>query len=244
VTFRAEGAVPDLRDVLTGLDHAVEGYSIKEDGIEAMPTNVVQEGDPTATYYYRPSKPPENGYPEPDEHGIYRLPVERSWTVTYTPSGGALGKSFRLPRLREGVAATLESRYYSDYDLVPATGSTIPIQRRSLWRYAILSGGGLVVILAAFMVYRRRRTDAGGDVSGVALPEHVTPLTALVALRRIAAQNGDHLSAQRRSELEREIASIEMKYFGPGENPEPNSDLSDALRRWAGSAAEETEAGV
>jgi hypothetical protein len=29
---------------------------------------------------------------------MYRLNVERSWTVTYTPGKGALGNAFHVPR--------------------------------------------------------------------------------------------------------------------------------------------------
>ncbi len=74
VICRGKGAVPDLHEVLAGIENALPGYTVGEKGIEAKPTLVLQEGDAAQMrFYWGPPKPPEGGYPEPDENGMYRL---------------------------------------------------------------------------------------------------------------------------------------------------------------------------
>ncbi len=244
VMFRGKGVVPDLRDVLAGIDDAIPGYTITETGVEARPALVVQEGDSIQSrfFYYgqQPTKPPEGGYPEPDEHGMYRLPVERSWVVTYTPTDGEQGKQFVLPRLRDGVQATVESKVYSDMDLVPVVGSTVAVERQTLLRPITVGLVMIVLLVGAVVVYRRMRVPVVAVAAGEALPSHITPLTAVMALRRMAPR----VDASRRGELEREIAMIELKYFGPGENAEANGELGEALRRWVGVGSGEGAAGL
>src|SRR5262249_32729118 len=126
VVCRGKGAVPDLRQAITGIEDAIDGYTVGDKGIEAKPTVVMQEGEVTPRYYWGPPKPPEGGYPEPDESGMYRLTVERSWVVTYTPTGGSQGSTFRMPTLKDGVSAVFDTRYFSDLDLVPVKGRTVP----------------------------------------------------------------------------------------------------------------------
>ena len=106
---------------------------------------------------------------------------------------------------------------------------------RSSHAVATPRGGGVAIVLipSAIIVYRRRRTHMSADVSAVvALPENITPLTVLMTLRRLAVEDSILLDAQRHAKLEEEISRIELNYFGPGENPAPNGDLTDALGRW------------
>jgi len=55
---------------------------------------------------------------EPFFRQRYRLPIERSFKVTYTRGAGAIGSEFKLPTLVAGVDAKLESRFYDDLDII------------------------------------------------------------------------------------------------------------------------------
>jgi hypothetical protein len=233
VICRGKGVAPDLRDVLDGIDQAIDGYTVAEKGVEARPTLVLQEGDAsTGRFYWGPPKPPEGGYPEPDESGMYRLNVERSWVITYSPSANP-GSTFRVPTLKPGVPATLEARYFSDMDLVPVSGGVVPVERRSLF---VL--GGIVALLVGALVglalaWRRLRRHEAPAAAGFAIPDRVTPLSTVMTLRRLAAEHGGALGDSRRADLERDIALVEMKCFGPGDAPQPTQELSEILARWA-----------
>ncbi|MFO0873896.1 MAG: hypothetical protein U0575_07980 [Phycisphaerales bacterium] len=106
VQAKGRGVVPELSDLLDGLDDALPGYAIAPNGIEAKPVLVHQNDDASsARRYFMPAggEPPKGGYPEADETGIYRLPIERSWMVTYLPTGSSVGAKFTLPVLKSGV---------------------------------------------------------------------------------------------------------------------------------------------
>lgn len=237
VIARGKGAIPDFADLITGYQSAIAGYEIKEGGIEARPTSVVQEGGSTGRNFWGPSKPPEEGYPEPDANGMYRLPVERSWMVTYLPKPGPRASEFRIAALRDGVHATLESRYFSDYDLVPVPGELVPVGRSSLfWPVALGVVAALVIVATVFMI-RRRRPAAASSSRAIALPDRITPLSTVTALRRLSAAHADSLDADRRSRLDSDIAAIELKYFGPGDSHDSDGDLRQTLERWAALAS-------
>lgn len=88
----------------------------------------MQDGDAIQSCFsWGARKPPEVGYPEADENGMYRLAVERSWVVTYLPTSESLGNSFRIPMLKYGAKATLESRYFSDLDWCPSRTGLSPL---------------------------------------------------------------------------------------------------------------------
>ncbi len=232
VLCRGKGAVPELNEILVGLENAIDGYRIEANGIESKPTVVMQEGDAsTQRFYYGPPKPPEGGYPKRDENGIYRLPIERSWMVTYTPTTGAQGREFKLARLADGLNAKLTSRYFSDLDLVDAT-DVVPIERRSLL-WPIAAAIGVVALLAgAFVVYKRRTKCPTLDSAGIPLPDRVTPLSAVMMLKRIAVEQGD-LDELSRANLLRDIEMIHQKYFGRGSAESHNGELIEVLKRWS-----------
>jgi hypothetical protein len=234
VICRGKGAMPDLREVLVGIDNAIAGYRIDDKGIETRPPVIMLEGDVvTSRYYYGPPKPPEGGYPERDDNGIYRLPVERSWTITYVPAGGSRGDEFRVPSLKQGVDAALVSRYFSDLDLEPVTAGMVPVHRDSLTQTVLMSVIPLLVLSAGVYSYRRLRRRTVVESAGIAMPTRLTPLSAVMTLRRIAADRGPVLDEGRRDELERDIAALEQEYFGPGESTDGNGDLKDVLQRWS-----------
>lgn len=241
VVIRGKGAVPDLREAVTGIDNAIAGYAIEDKGIEAKPTVVMQDGEAsTSRFGYGRPKAPEGGYPEPDASGIYRLNVERSWVVTYTPTGTSQGATFTLPRLASGVQATVDSRYFSDMDLVPVEGGTVRVEGRNPLATILPVGGAVVLIAAGVVGYRRFKSARSATPAdgAFAIPEHITPLNAVMTLRRLQADRAATLDEPRRADLQRDIAAIELKYFGPGSSETPNGDLSETLQRWSSATAQ------
>lgn len=234
VICRGKGAIPDIKDVLTGIENAIDGYAIGEKGIEAKPTMVMQEGDAAqGRFNWGPRKPPEGGYPEADESGMYRLAVERSWVVTYLPATASPGTSFRVPALKEGVKAALESRYFSDLDLVPVESGVVSVLRRGLLWPIVLGVGACALAVLGFVAYRRSRGRVRDVPDGFALPANATPLSTVMTLRRIQQEHASTLNDSGKRDLERDIATIELKYFGPDAETSVNGELGDVLRRWA-----------
>ncbi len=235
VIARGKGAIPTLDDLLTGIENAIDGYRIEEKGIEAKPAVVMQEGDASASrfYYYGPPKPPPGGYPEQDTTGIYRLDVERSWVITYTPASASLGGEFRVPKLKEGVHASLISRYFSDMDLENVVAGLVPVARRGWLGTVLAIAGALATLILAAVAYRRMRGRSVAQAGGIDLPQRITPLSTVMTLRRIARDYAGGLDATRRSELDREIASLERAYFGPEPAADTNGRLGEALARWS-----------
>jgi len=247
VQVKGKGVAPDIRDVLAGVDTAIEGYTIEEKGIEAKPPIILQEGEITQRFYWGPPQPPKGGYPEPDEKGMYRLDVERTWTITYTPTSGSLGSAFRVPTLKDGVKAKLESRYYTDMDVVPVAGATVDVKSAFVtpWRLA-LSGG--VIVAAAGLVLaglRLRRRAAPEHAAAIYVPDHVTPLSAVMTLRRFQTERARGLDLAGRDALAREIAEIELKFLGGGAGGgvKANGELSGVVRKWATAMKEEGQVG-
>ncbi|MFT3686869.1 MAG: hypothetical protein QM783_18435 [Phycisphaerales bacterium] len=239
VSFRGKGAVPDLREAILGIDNAIDGYKIEDKGVEAKPTLVMQEGEAsTSRWGWGPQKPPEGGYPEPDANGIYRLNVERNWVITYTPSGPSQGNVFTMPKLKDGVKATVDARYFSDMDLVPVQAGLVRVDGRNPWTLPVAIGASVIAIAGGFFAWKRLRKPAAPQTAGAfVIPEHITPLNAVMTLRRLQSERATALDEPRRSQLERDIAEIELKYFGPaqGAAPTPNGDLSAVLKRWSSS---------
>lgn len=239
VIYRGKGAVPDLRDALAGIENAIDGYTIDpKTGIEVKPTVVMQEGEAsTSRFGWGQPKAPEGGYPEPDASGMYRLSVERSWLITYTPTGGSQGTTFRMPALKDGVQANVDARTFSDMDIVPVTGRTINVKGRNTYLTAAAIALPIIAIVGGLFAWRRIRVGrAAAAPSGFTLPQNITPLNTVMTLRRLHEGTPD---ASRRAELEKDIAAIELKYFGPagvgggGPAPTPNGDLSETLKRWS-----------
>lgn len=230
VIARGEGILPDLDVLLPGFRDALPGYGIAErgadgtpgKGIDERPLTLLETGSGSSGMMIGLSMPggpptkPEHDYPEPDEQGIYRLQSERSWLITYTPSGGAVGEAFALPSIAEGLGGTLVSKQYTDMDVVPVAGLSVAVVRTP-WtiRNAVIASVVVLGLLGAGVLWSRRRrpvVDAAPDV----LPERITPLSVISTLRRIEAEWGTRLGAREREELASEIGTLERAYFGPG----------------------------
>jgi hypothetical protein len=236
VVCRGKGSVPDLREAVAGIETAIDGYTVGDKGIEAKPTVVMQEGEAsTARFYYGPPKAPEGGYPEPDASGMYRLSVERSWVITYAPTGASQGSVFTLPTLKDGVQATVDSRVFSDLDLVPVKGGAVRVEGRNMYVVAATLAAPLLLLGGGLFAYRRiRAARVGVQVAGgFPIPANPTPLNAVMTLRRLYDLHAGALGEARRAELEREITLLELKYFGPGAEQTGNGDLNEVLERWS-----------
>lgn len=234
VRIRGKGVVPDLRDALDGIDTAIGGYEIGEKGIETRPILVMQEGT-TATdrFFFSRPEPPKGGYPEPDDTGMYRLDIERSWLVTYTPTAGGLANVFKVPTLKAGVTATAEARHFTDMDLVPVEGGVVPVQHRwTTGGLVALSVGAVALAGVATWVLRRRGKATAPTTGSTLIPDRVTPLSVVTALRLLRETRRDLDSATLKA-LTEEITSLERVHFGPGAAAS-QAALEVVLERWRG----------
>ena len=243
VSATGDGVIPEVRTLLAGLDGALAGYSLADADIESRPYNVVQtEGGGRSRMFFGSSATPEKKeYPKADENGIFRLPSERSWMLTFRPTGGAVGSAFELPTLASGVEGAIVSRQYADMDVVDVKTPGIPVTPRwsTTTRVAVGAGGALLVAGAGLLVWWRRRSGGrqGAVSAGFRLPERITPLSTIAALERLA-RHAAPLPAEERAALERDIRAIEAAWFGPapragsGEGSD-GEELRRTLERWA-----------
>jgi hypothetical protein len=235
VRMRGKGVVPELRDALAGLDDALPGYRIADDGIEADPPVVMAGGDaaqPMRSMMMMGGAPdvPKDGYPEPDANGMYRLPIERSYRVTYVRDGASVGGAFRLPVLAAGVDAKLESRMYSDLDIVPVDGASVAVDL-PFWSPLRVAVAALaaVGVAGAVVAVRRRRGERTEPVVAPWVPARITPLGVVTSLRRLEAERGASLGDATARTLRDEIVMLELKYFGP-DAAEASAASEDELR--------------
>jgi hypothetical protein len=241
VRMRGKGVVPGLRDALAGLDDALPGYRIADDGIVAEPPVVMAGGDSMQSMraMMMGSTPdaPKDGYPEPDANGMYRLPIERSYKVTYVRDGGSVGGAFRLPVLAAGVDASIESRMYSDLDIVPVVGASVPVEL-PFWtplRTAI-AALAVVGVAGAIVAVRRRRGERVEPIATSWAPARITPLGVVTSLRRLESERGASLGDATARNLRDEIVMLEMKYFGPEAGEASESELRAVIEKWSRSS--------
>jgi len=236
VRLRGKGVVPDVREVLAGLDAPLAGYELAKDGVLADPPIVLASGSsnasPMGLMRGGPSEP-KDGYPEPDADGMYRLPIERSFKLTYTRAGGAVGREFTLPTLVAGVDAKLESRFYDDLDIMPVVGGTVPVHA-AFWTparlaLAVLGAAGLGVL--ATWLARRTRPAAAAEAAPWA-PSRLTPTGVVTSLRRLEKDAAARLSPDRAKSLRDDIVMLELKYFGPNASESSEQDLRSVVERW------------
>jgi hypothetical protein len=240
VRMRGKGVLPEVREALAGLDTALAGYAIAADGIAADPPIVLTSGGADASPFMmmRPgATSPKEGYPEPDATGMYRLPVERSFRITYTRSGGSVGDAFTLPTLAAGVDAKLESRFYDDLDISPVVGSFVPVALPfwTVQRIALFGTCAAVGVFLAVYVARRRRTPEAA-ARGAWEPSRITPLGVVTSLRRLEQERGGALDNTQIESLRREISTLELKYFGPDAKETTEPELREVIDRWSSSA--------
>ena len=236
VRMRGTGVVPDLRDALTGVDAPLPGYAIGGDGIVADPPVVVTAGDVASMRSMmmtgQPAAP-KDGYPEPDADGMYRLPVERTWRVSYLPTGAPVGGAFELPRLGPGLEASLASKCYDELDVVTVSGPTVPVERSTATRWVLgVAVAGAAV--AGLWLALRRRTPRTAPAAGTPwAPARLTPLGVVTSLRRLERERAASPGDEAVVDLRDEIRSLELKWFGPGAADASDEELRAVVARWA-----------
>ncbi|MBL9121512.1 MAG: hypothetical protein JNL80_16510 [Phycisphaerae bacterium] len=224
IIARGEGVIPDLTTLFPGLATSLDGYTVTEKNIEARPPALLESGKNMSGGYMgmvMPGAPPKDApeYPEPDANGIWRMPSERSWMITFTPTGGPVGANFTLPVLASeyatGSDAKIAAKQYSDMDVVPITGLTVAVVR-SPWsaRNAVIASVAVLGLIGIGVLWSRRRR-VSTDVTEEILPERMTPLSVITALRRILVERSDRLVDADRAKLLGEIHALEAAYFGP-----------------------------
>ncbi|MBL8760953.1 MAG: hypothetical protein JNL50_06580 [Phycisphaerae bacterium] len=234
VLLRGEGVLPAIEDVLAGVESALPGYEIDREKIERRPVIVLQEGSVSSGRYawMSSSQEPKEGYPEPDEGGMYRLKAEQSVLIPFKRAGGGVGSRFTLPTLREGEQATMDARAYSELDIVPVTGASVPVAR-AFWTRMTIALSALAAAAAGMLVWwaRRPRGAAMAMEASALAGAKLTPLGVVTSLRRLRASS----DPAHNGELDREIAALELKYFGPdmrGTGVDVN-ELRGVIERWS-----------
>lgn len=237
VMLKGEGVLPSIEDILVGVENALPGYEVDRDEIERRPPIVLQEGSVSSGRYawMSSNEEPKEGYPEPDETGMYRLKTEQSVLIPFKRASGGVASSFTLPTLRQGEQATLDARTYADLDIVPVMGASVAVSTR-FWTPLTITLSALVGGVVVMLVWLARRPRV--EVALVSSPlagVKMTPLSVVTSLRRLRAAR----STATNNELDRDIAGLELKYFGP-EAPGAGVDV-DELRgvvdRWSKQSA-------
>ncbi|MCH7870656.1 MAG: hypothetical protein IID33_03050 [Planctomycetes bacterium] len=236
VHAKGQGVIPGLDDLLDGCSVALAGYEIAEDGIEARPLNVIQSDDaPSRQYGYAPLSPEDKDtYATADEDGIFRLETERSWLITFKPTGGAVGDRFTLPTLKPDLEGTLVSRQYTDMDVMQISGASAALTPRWSVMGSVGTGIGVVVFvgLIAWRSLRRRRPIELSD-DAFPLPARITPLSTIAALQRLD-QRAVSLAPEQRASLTSDIAAVQQAHFGPGGSSAPDETaMRELLQRWS-----------
>ncbi len=236
ISATGRGLVPDLDALLTELDDALPGYRVKEDGVEARPVNAVMQDQLAERGFwgYDEEEMAKHEYAEADDDGIFRVTTERSWLITYEPTGAGVGEDFQLPALADGVDAKLTSLEYADADIVPVTARSIPVSGRAgRFGKLMIAAMGLVLlggIALVIMIARRQNAandrDASGDV-----PDDLSPLGAISMLQRLEPG----LQPQQAESLRADIQTIQAGYFGPTAS-ETGPDVVATVRRWVQAA--------
>jgi hypothetical protein len=240
IRMRGKGVLPEVREALAGLDTALPGYTIAADGIVAEPPIMLTSGEVSQSPFAMMragNTEPKEGYPEPDATGMYRLPIERSFKVTYTRASGAAGREFTLPTLVAGVDAKLESRFYDDLDISPVIGAAVPVKLPfwTLPRIAVFALAAVAAVLAGVWLARSRKSQAVA-VRTPWEPSRVTPLGVVTSLRRLERERGASLDRAKAESLRREISMLELKYFGPDAKETSEPELREVIDRWSASA--------
>ena len=235
ITASGRGVIGDLDDLLAGVDSALAGYRVADDGIEAHPFSMTEAAvDEGMLFRFSLGDEEEQTFAGPDADGIHRQATERRWTVRYVPEVGATTSGdFVIPVAMDGVAASLNTRRFDDMDLVPVTGGVVGLGRGIRpWAWGVLVGAVAVFsgVWILFMMRKRGECETTNELQDL-LPSRWSPFASVAALKRIDERYGDRLAPGRRGELRTTIAEIERRYFGPAETS-GESDLEDQVRAW------------
>jgi hypothetical protein len=241
VQAKADGVVPELNELLPDYKNAMLGYEVTEKGVEIRTINLIEADTGSSfmkSFMMSSQQTQKTDYIAADETGAYRLPTERSWLITYTPTAATIGNAFIFPTLNKNLQGTLVSRQFVDMDVVTITEQSVAVRARLLSsRNLIITGIACVLIVIGYFALRRRKPIAIEKTS--LLPTRITPMSVITALRRFDWESGSTLSPTQRSSLIAEITKLEQTYFGRSEsvdalqNGEATEQLRGALDRWA-----------
>lgn len=173
------------------------------------------------------------------EEGRTRPKIERNWQITYRRKPGAeVSGTFRFPVIRTDFkTAAATYRHYAEADLqeldakkagdgVRLGDSGVSVPGKTVWAAAA------AVILAALgggFILRRKRAKPVVTQSAE-IPENPSAFATVAFLRRLRSARSAAFDPAKSESLEREIAGIEARHFGP--DPAPEEDLAAILRRW------------
>jgi hypothetical protein len=96
----------------------------------------------------------------------------------------------------------------------------------------VATGLGVVVLAGVAVWAVRRRDTANSPATGATLvPDRVTPLSVVTALR-LLRETQSNLDSSTLKALTEEITSLERAHFGPGATTTSVPELEAALDRW------------
>ena len=241
ITARGRGVVGDLDQILTGVEDAIEGYRISDEGIESFPLSMIEASmDDEVVYRFMGSGDEEETFQGPDADGVQRQVTERRWSIRYEPEvGAATTGNFVVPRLDDSAEGDLVVRVFEDMDLVTVDEGSVPLGGGVRpWAWGLIAAVVLGVLIGVLLIASRRKhheSSSDDDVEGM-LPSRWSPFASVAALKRIDERYGARLNPDRRKELQAEIAEIERRYFGPIDAA-GDSDLEKLVRSWVQEAA-------
>ena len=139
-------------------------------------------------------------------------------------------KSFAFPESSTAVKETVYQRY-QDADLASVGPEIILMaaygNSSSGWQWILL-----VLILVSGVGYGFYRMGSGAELqtasAEIALPDPLTPLTALGILKKI--QSDSDISEEEKSELSAVMSSLEDRFFSP--DAKADQDLKEVLIPW------------
>ncbi|WP_254513720.1 hypothetical protein [Anatilimnocola floriformis] len=222
VIATSNGLVPDLDDLL---DLKSFGLPVKNvDNREGLHVSELHSGD----------------------DGLYAK-SERNWTVELDPAPllqGATNKvEFQFPQPKNETTAVIY-RTYKDMDPVEAAAKVTLVEGQAAAalaqpNYYAWIGGGLVVLVVAGLVLTQllwKQPVAETAAPAFVTPRDATPFAVANLLHRIRNSKQATLSDAQRTELEREINSLERGSFAPDSSPRSTSDLRSLADRWVRTA--------
>lgn len=233
ITATGRGMVPQLDDLLSGVEAALPGWTLAEGGLEAHPIILLESAETDEDRYFMPGDEPEQEFAAVGDDGVHRQATQRRWSVRYVPTASPTGGSFTMPTIVAGLDAAVTSRTFADMDLVDVTGGVVPLDAGLRpWSWVGIAVAALIIIGGLALLVRRR--DGGASVDdpmAVWMPARDTPLGAIAALERLELSFGETMSDDQRTALRTDIELLQAAYFGP-EAELDDTSLRPQVEQW------------
>jgi hypothetical protein len=227
VIATSNGLVPDLEDLLNLSAMGLKVTNV--DNREGLHVSELHSGD----------------------DGLYAK-SERNWTVELDPAPlltGAKEKiEFQFPQPKsDGI--TVAYRTYKDMDPVEAAAKITLMEGKEAAaiaqpNYTAWIGGGIAVLAAIgftlFQLLWKKPAVVDAAAPAFVTPREASPFAVASLLHRIRNSPAARLTDSQRSELEREINSLEQSSFAPESKPRTESDLQSLAARWVRTALSPT----